>query len=197
MWQTPIKGGFAVRKFMLLFTSSMNELKNVTAISVAGMLVAIGVVLSFVKIVLSPVLEISFSFLPLAAGGLLYGPVVGGVMGILTDVLGYFVRPNGPFFPGFTLNALISGVLYGLFLYKKPVTWTRVIIVSALIAVFINLGLTALWLSMMYGKAFIVLVSARIIKNIVMFPINTALLMVLLKFIEGFRVRGHAGAQGS
>jgi ECF transporter S component (folate family) len=197
MWQTPIKGGFAVRKFMLLFTSSMNELKNVTAISVAGMLVAIGVVLSFVKIVLSPVLEISFSFLPLAAGGLLYGPVVGGVMGILTDVLGYFVRPNGPFFPGFTLNALISGVLYGLFLYKKPVTWTRVIIVSALIAVFINLGLTSLWLSMMYGKAFIVLVSARIIKNIVMFPINTALLMVLLKFIEGFRVRGHAGAQGS
>lgn len=186
-----------MRKFMLLFTSSMNELKNVTAISVAGMLVAIGVVLSFVKIVLSPVLEISFSFLPLAAGGLLYGPVVGGVMGILTDVLGYFVRPNGPFFPGFTLNALISGVLYGLFLYKKPVTWTRVIIVSALIAVFINLGLTSLWLSMMYGKAFIVLVSARIIKNIVMFPINTALLMVLLKFIEGFRVRGHAGAQGS
>jgi ECF transporter S component (folate family) len=197
MWQTPIKGGFAVRKFMLLFTSSMNELKNVSAISVAGMLVAIGVVLSFVKIVLSPVLEISFSFLPLAAGGLLYGPVVGGVMGILTDVLGYFVRPNGPFFPGFTLNALISGVLYGLFLYKKPVTWTRVIIVSALIAVFINLGLNSLWLSVLYGKAFIVLVSARIIKNIVMFPINTVLLMVLLKFIEGFRVRGHAGAQGS
>lgn len=184
-----------VKRLVLLFKSSASELKSVSAISVAGMLVAIGVVLSFVKIVLSPVLEISFSFLPLAAGGLLYGPVVGGIMGILTDVLGYFVRPNGPFFPGFTLNAFISGVLYGLFLYKKPVTWTRVIIVSALITVFINLGLNSLWLSMMYGKAFIVLLTARIIKNIVMFPINTALLMVLLKFIEKFRVRWRASTQ--
>ncbi|MGB9578028.1 MAG: folate family ECF transporter S component [Halothiobacillaceae bacterium] len=185
-----------MKKQLLLIKSSMNELKSVSTISVAGMLVAIGVALSFVKIVLSPVLEISFSFLPLAAGGLLYGPVVGGIMGILGDVLGYFVRPNGPFFPGFTLNALISGVLYGLFLYKKPVTWTRVIVVSALITVFINLGLNSLWLSMMYGKAFVVLLSARILKNAVMFPINTVLLMFLLKFIERFRIRGHAGTQG-
>jgi len=179
-----------MKKLLWFMRSSAEELKSVSTVSVAGMLVAIGVVLSFVKIVLSPVLEISFSFLPLAAGGLLYGPVVGGIMGILTDVLGYFIRPNGPFFPGFTLSALISGILYGLLLYKKPVTWTRVIIVGALITVFINLGLTSLWLSMMYGKAFVVLLTARIVKNLVMFPINTALLMALLKFIERFRIRG-------
>jgi len=183
-----------VKKQLLLIKSSMNELKSVSTISVAGMLVAISVVMSFVKIVLSPVLEVSFSFLPLAAGGLLYGPVVGGITGILSDILGYFIRPNGPFFPGFTLNALISGALYGFFLYKKPVTLKRVIIVSALITVLINLLLNSLWLSMMYGKAFVVLLSARIIKNLVMFPINTALLMVLLKFIEKFRIQGHAAA---
>jgi ECF transporter S component (folate family) len=179
-----------VKKPLWFMRSSAEELKSVSTVSVASMLVAIGVVLSFVKIVLSPVLEISFSFLPLAAGGLLYGPVVGGIMGILTDVLGYFIRPNGPFFPGFTLNALISGILYGLFLYKKPVTLKKVIIVSVLITILINLLLNSLWLSMMYGKAFIVLLSARIIKNLVMFPINTALLMALLKFIERFRIRG-------
>jgi ECF transporter S component (folate family) len=194
VWHTPIKGGFVVKKQLLLIKSSMNELKSVSTISVAGMLVAISVVMSFVKIVLSPVLEVSFSFLPLAAGGLLYGPVVGGITGILSDILGYFIRPNGPFFPGFTLNALISGALYGFFLYKKPVTLKRVIIVSALITVLINLLLNSLWLSMMYGKAFVVLLSARIIKNLVMFPINTALLMVLLKFIEKFRIQGHAAA---
>ncbi|MCX6085903.1 MAG: folate family ECF transporter S component [Caldiserica bacterium] len=179
-----------MKKLLWFMRSSAEELKSVSTVSVAGMLVAIGVVLSFVKIVLSPVLEISFSFLPLAAGGLLYGPVVGGIMGILTDVLGYFIRPNGPFFPGFTLSALISGVLYGLFLYKKPVTLTRAIVVSALVTVFINLGLTSLWLSMMYGKAFVVLLTARIVKNLIVFPINTALLMALLKFIERFRIRG-------
>ncbi|MCE5192701.1 MAG: folate family ECF transporter S component [Candidatus Cryosericum sp.] len=178
-----------MKRLVWLMRSSTNEMESVSTISVAGMLVAISVVLSFVKIVLSPVLEISFSFLPLAAGGLLYGPVVAGVMGMLSDVLGYFVQPNGPFFPGFTLNALISGMLYGLFLYKRPVTLKRVTIVSALITVLINLLLNSVWFSMMYGDAFIVLLTGRIVKNLVMFPINTALLMVLLKFIERFRIQ--------
>jgi len=154
-----------VKRLVWLIRSSTNEMKSVSTISVAGMLVAISVVLSFVKIVFSPVLEISFSFLPLAAGGLLYGPVVGGVMGMLSDVLGYFVRPNGPFFPGFTLNALISGALYGFFLYKKPVSLKRVIIVSALITVLINLLLNSVWFSMMYGDAFIVLLTGGIVKK--------------------------------
>ena len=179
-----------MKKLLWFMKSSADELKSVSTVSVAGMLVAISIVLSFLRVVISSVLEISFAFLPLAAGGLLYGPVVGGIMGILSDVLGYFIRPNGPFFPGFTLNALISGLLYGLFLYKKPVTLKRVIIVSALITILINLLLNSLWLSMMYGKAFIVLLTARIVKNVVMFPINTALLMVLLKFIERFRIQG-------
>ena len=179
-----------MKKLLWFMKSSADELKSVSTVSVAGMLVAISIVLSFLRVVISSVLEISFAFLPLAAGGLLYGPVVGGIMGILSDVLGYFIRPNGPFFPGFTLNALISGLLYGLFLYKKPVTLKRVIIVSALITILINLLLNSLWLSMMYGKAFVVLLTARIVKNVVMFPINTALLMVLLKFIERFRIQG-------
>ena len=179
-----------MKKLLWFMKSSADELKSVSTVSVAGMLVAISIVLSFLRVVISSVLEISFAFLPLAAGGLLYGPVVGGIMGILSDVLGYFIRPNGPFFPGFTLNALISGILYGLFLYKKPVTLKRVIIVSALITILINLLLNSLWLSMMYGKAFVVLLTARIVKNVVMFPINTALLMVLLKFIERFRIQG-------
>ncbi|MCX6064015.1 MAG: folate family ECF transporter S component [Caldiserica bacterium] len=179
-----------MKKLLWFMKSSADELKSVSTVSVAGMLVAISIVLSFLRVVISSVLEISFAFLPLAAGGLLYGPVVGGIMGILSDVLGYFIRPNGPFFPGFTLNALISGLLYGLFLYKKPVTLKRVIIVNALITILINLLLNSLWLSMMYGKAFVVLLTARIVKNVVMFPINTALLMVLLKFIERFRIQG-------
>ncbi len=179
-----------MKKLLWFMKSSADELKSVSTVSVAGMLVAISIVLSFLRVVISSVLEISFAFLPLAAGGLLYGPVVGGIMGILSDVLGYFIRPNGPFFPGVTLNALISGLLYGLFLYKKPVTLKRVIIVNALITILINLLLNSLWLSMMYGKAFVVLLTARIVKNVVMFPINTALLMVLLKFIERFRIQG-------
>lgn len=169
--------------------SSAKELNSVSTVSVTGMLVAISVVLSFFTLAISNVLQISFSFLPLAAGGMLYGPVIGGIMGVLSDVLGYFVRPNGPFFPGFTLNALISGAIYGFFLYKRPVTLKRVVIVSVLITIVVNMLLNPLWLSMMYGNAFIVLFTGRIIKNLVMLPINTALLVSILKLVERIKIR--------
>jgi ECF transporter S component (folate family) len=105
-------------------------------------------------------------------------------MGVASDILGYFARPNGVFFPGFTLNALIIGLIYGFFFYKKPITLKRVILASLMSTIIINLILTPLWLNMMYGNAFGVLVAGRIIKNVVMFPIDTALLMTVLKLVE-------------
>ncbi|AUS98618.1 folate transporter [Clostridium thermosuccinogenes] len=158
----------------------------------SGMLVALNVILTFFDISLSNVLRISFSFLPLAMGGMLYGPVVGGAMGVVGDILGYLARPDGPFFPGFTLNALLSGALYGLFLYKRPVKLKSVIAVSLLITVSINLLLNPVWLSMMYGNAFIVLLTGRIVKNVIMFPINTALLFAALKLVERVKIRSNS-----
>ncbi|MEG6612713.1 folate family ECF transporter S component [Pseudoclostridium thermosuccinogenes] len=172
--------------------SSLDEFGNVRTIAMSGMLVALNVILTFFDISLSNVLRISFSFLPLAMGGMLYGPVVGGAMGVVGDILGYLARPDGPFFPGFTLNALLSGALYGLFLYKRPVKLKSVIAVSLLITVSINLLLNPVWLSMMYGNAFIVLLTGRIVKNVIMFPINTALLFAALKLVERVKIRSNS-----
>ncbi len=182
-----------MNKLIWQLKSSLKELSNVRTISVTGMLIAISIMLSFFKLVISNVLQISFSFLPLAMGGMLYGPVVGGIMGVVSDILGYFARPNGPFFPGFTLNALLSGALYGFFLYRKPVTMKRVVIVSALVTVIVNLLLNPVWLSIMYGHAFIALLTGRIVKNVVMFPINTALLFSILKFVERIKIQDRVG----
>lgn len=182
-----------MKKLILSVKYSAGELKSVITISVTGMLVAVGIVLSFFTLPISNVLHIGFSFLPLAVSGMLYGPVIGGITGVITDVLEYFIRPDGPFFPGFTLNALLSGAIYGFFLYRKPVTVKRVIAVSALITVLINLLLNPLWLSILYGNAYIVLLTGRLLKNLIMFPVNTALLASVLKIVEksGIRNRAH------
>ena len=45
----------------------------------------------------------------------------------------------------------------------------------------INLLLTPLWLSILYKNAFIVLFAARIVKNVIMLPIETAILYVVCK----------------
>jgi len=194
MWHAPHKEEIYLKKMLFLFKNSFKELKSVQTITMTGMLIALSVILVFfLNVSISNVLRISFSFLPLAVGGMLYGPAVGGIMGAVSDILGYMIKPTGPFFPGFTFNSLLTGALYGIFLYKSPVKLVRVICVSALITVIVNLLLNPLWLSIMYGNAYIVLLTGRIVKNLVMYPINTALLFFVLKFVERVKTRSSAG----
>ena len=99
------------------------------------------------------------------------------------DVLKYFLKPTGPFFFGFTLNAMLSGIIYGSILYRKPVSWKRILIAKFLVKLFINCVLGTYWLSMLYGNAFLVLLPARLLKNVIMLPIDCVILYFTLNYI--------------
>ena len=177
-------------KLQDIFSSSKKEFQNTNSIALSGMFIAISVVLSLFKIDLAPTIQISFASLPIAAGGMLFGPLVGAAIGFISDILGYMVHPSGFYFPGFTLNAILIGSFFGVIFYKQPVTLKNVILASMAVTIVINWGLTTLWLSMMYGDAFIVLLGARVVKNIILFPLDTSLLLGVLKKkkkIDGYR----------
>lgn len=168
-----------------ILISSLNEFKRITTIAVSGMLSAVNVVLHlFLTIPVSNFLELRFSFLAVAVTGFLYGPIVGGLMGAVGDILKYVVRPTGAFFPGFTLSEFVTGFVYGLFFYKKKITLLRTICAQAVVSVVVSLGLTPLWLHIMYGDGFIAIVAGRIVTTLVMFPVYTALLFAFLKLSE-------------
>lgn len=149
-----------------------------------GMLLALKVVLGMFTLNLSPILKIGFSFLPIAAAGMLFGPVAGGTVGALGDIVSYLMSPNGPYFPGLTLNAFVSGALYGLFLYKKRVTLLRTALAKTSVMVLVSLFLNPLWLSVLYSKAFFAVLSARITTNLILLPIDILLLYGLMKAME-------------
>lgn len=173
-----------------MMRDAARELKNVRSLTGASMLSALNVLLHLLlTVVVSTTQVISVAFLATAASGLLYGPLLTGVIGVATDLIKYLLRPNGGFFPGFTFNEFVIGFLYGLILYKKPVTLARTLAARISVTVLVNLCLTPLWLSMMYGNVFIVLVSARIVKNIVLLPVETALLYFILKKVADIRGR--------
>lgn len=178
-----------MKTYISQIQSSRREFKNVKSISLAGILIAVSVVLTLFRLFLTDVLVVSFAFLPLATGSMLFGPVMGGAMGILTDILGYLVRPVGPFFPGFTLSAFITGAIYGFMLYLKPVTIGRVFVAGALNTLIVNLLLNSLWLSMLYGNAFPVLLAGRLAKNLILLPVETAMLYGILKTVLRIRNR--------
>lgn len=164
--------------------------KAVLRLTISAMMLALSVIFGFFKIPLSQVSEIRLQFLPVAAEGILFGPLYGGIVGGLSDILCYIVRPTGAFFPGFTVSAVIQGIIYGLILHKDH-GLKRIMIALILDTVIVSLILNPLWLMILYGNSFVVVFSARIIKVLIMFPINALLLVAITRIISSPAIQEH------
>ena len=104
------------------------------------------------------------------------------------DLIKYVLKPTGPYVWGFTFNAALAGLIYGLFLYKGKVSVWRVVAAKGLVNVLVNGVLGTYWKTLLYGKAFMVTVVPSVVKNITMLPIECLILYVSLKaFQEVFR----------
>ena len=67
--------------------SSSKELKSVRNLVLASLLITVHLLLDLFTIQLLPTLHISFEFLASATIGMLFGPVVGGMCGGLSDII--------------------------------------------------------------------------------------------------------------
>ncbi len=162
-----------------LFKESSNNFKKITYIALCAMLVALSVVFKAVTINLTSDLKVGFSTIFSGINGFLCGPLLAGVGGAIADILGFIVNPSGPYFPAFTLNELLIGLIYGIFFYQKEVSLPRTIAARATHTILINLILTPIWLNILYGSALFAI--PRIIKNLILFPFDVALLYAGLK----------------
>ncbi len=161
--------------------SSLHVLSSTRNLVICGMMAALAVVLGYVaSIDLGPYIRIGFSGLPNRLVEFLFGPVVGCFFGGALDILKFLVKPTGTFFPGFTFNAMLAGVIYGFILYKKPVSVLRILAAEFLVKLIVNCGLNTLWISVLYGKGFFVLLPARLLKNAIMLPIDSAIIFLML-----------------
>ena len=173
-----------MKKFTALFRNSMEEFKHVNTVTVMAMFAAISVVLGYFTLVLGDYLKIGFSTIANQFVYYLFGPVAGGLFGGTLDILKYIIHPTGAFFPGFTISAMVGGVLYCCFLYKRPISFWRVLAAELTVSIICNMLLGTLWLSMLYGKAFMALLPMRVFKNIMMWPVNSILFYTIGKTLE-------------
>ena len=159
----------------------MEKFKDIRVLTITGLLVAICTVLGFFKIPVTNLIEIRFAFLPIAVCGALFGPVIGGTCGFLSDILGYLVRPTGAFFPGFTIASILSGVVFGLFFHKKQLTIPRIILAELVDTIISSLVIYTISLSILYGTPLPAVLAARLPKILIMFPINCILMILILR----------------
>lgn len=171
--------------FLKIWKNSFDELRDVYAMTCCGILAALAVALKFVaSIDIGEYIRIGFSDLPGMAVSVLFGPAVGGIFWGMLDIIKYIVAPTGPFFPGFTVSAVVNGVLFGLILYRRVLSVQRVFMAQLLSKIIVSLCINTYWLSVLYGNAFLVMLPARVLTNAAMLPVDTALTFVILRFVS-------------
>ncbi len=227
----------------------------------SSLLIAISIVLKILFEVYIPLggfpsLRINLNSIPIILGGIWLGPFSGFAIGVISDLLCYVVKPNGPLFLGFTLSSgltgLIPGLLWRLFKGKdlRHFKWINLFFSLCAVVILFSSGtlsfggftlnylgeplnpfisvlflllillfavypfvssyilkkaeadqsesilviitieqivnsviLNTVWLMILYGQAWSVLLPGRIIANIFLIPFYSVILSVLLKMI--------------
>ena len=167
-------------------SDAFQQLKITHNLVLCRLMAALAVVLNYTtSIFITPNIRIGFSGLPNRVVEYLFGPCIGAVFGGMLDILKYLLKPDGgAFFFGYTFNVMVAGIIYGTILYRRPVRLWRIFIAEFLTKAIVNCGLNTLWLAVMNGNAFLAILPARVIKNIIMLPIDTVILFFTLTFVS-------------
>ena len=138
------------------------------SVSMIGIMVAMEVILARFSIHTWN-LKIGFTFLPIAVAAILYGPVAGGFVGAIGDVVSAVLFPVGAYFPGFTLTAYLTGAVPNIIL--------SVLVVQVLISQLLN----TYWISFLYGSPYWALFATRIYQTAAMTVVQIVSLILVVK----------------
>ena len=138
-----------------------------------GLLTALQVVLSRFCSINAWNIKIGFSFVPVVAAAVLYGPLPAGVVAALGDFLGATLFPIGPYFPGFTLTAFCTGCVFGVLLRRRQ-TAARIAAAVLIQQLFLSLLVDSLWISILYQSPYVPLLHARILQCAILGPVQFA-----------------------
>jgi ECF transporter S component (folate family) len=157
-------------------------LKKTSTMIYMALFIALNVVFTRFLSIQTPIIRIGFGFLPISLCSIMFGPITGGITGAAADIIGMAIFPSGAYFPGFTLSAFVEGAIYGLVLHKKQISAVRTSLAVALIIILVDSIMNTYWLSIITGKAAMALLIPRLVKNLIMFPIETILVYTIWKF---------------
>jgi len=162
-------------------------------IILSAMLLSVLLILSRFLSIKSSFLVISFSFIPMMLAGIYLGPKYSCLIAALGDLIGAILFPFGAYFPGFTISAALMGLIYGLFLYKKPGEERKnlkfliqLIISSIIVLVGIKIFLESAFLNVLYGKAYLAVIASRVATQTIMIPVQVITIFLLEKALRPF-----------
>jgi ECF transporter S component (folate family) len=173
-----------------------NRKSSITRVTTAAMMTALSVVIGiFCKSYLNfgaGLFRITFENLPIILCGIVSGPVIGGAVGLLSDMISYLLSaqaypPNLIVTLGATMVGVISGLVPRFIIKRKGMTQT--IAAGALAHLVSSMIIKPIGLYQFYG----ILVLWRIPVYLVIAPIEICIICLLLKRRSFARIIGYGG----
>ena len=147
-------------------------------IALMGMLLAAQVVAGMFFSIKLPLVTIGFIFLPLSLTGMLYGPLWGAAAGVMGDFLIAALGPYG-YYPPMATTAFLSGMIYGLFLYRKPITIPRVTLCVVTECLLCSILLQTYWITLLSGQGYLELLWIRLGQNLLVSPVSVICICIV------------------
>ncbi len=156
--------------------AAAKNFSDVRMICYAAIIIALRVALKFIVIPVNLGVDFSFDCYINSLGSLVYGPLVGLAVGAVSDTLGCILHPTGPYFFPFILTEMSSSFIFALFLWKRDISAPRVLLSKFTVNFVCNIIITSLlmkpYMSIFYGKDYNLVNMTRIVKNLVLFPLE-------------------------
>ncbi len=177
---------------------------SLSAMVCCSLLVALEIILSRWLSIQTPLVHISFAFVPLVLAAMLYGPGWGCAVGGIADFLGAQLFPVGGYFPGFTLTNALCGLVHGLLLYQKDGSSqsrtqfaVRSLLSVSIVNFVLQMCLNTYWLILMGAtqKGYLTLLATRFPKYLVMVPIQFLVIGVIQRLLVPALKRARRQAQ--
>ena len=149
-----------MKSFFSKFTDSAKSLEEIRTITVTGMLLALAVAIRSLGINITADARIVFTCVPISIIAMLFGPVVCGMSTFALDIIGFLIDNKSArgYSIELSLVVILSGIIYGIILYKADIRCTKSDIkgsVISILRIMLARGLVVLICNMMLNSYFI------------------------------------------
>ena len=171
-------------KIINYIKNPLKDLKQTKALTLCSMLIALSVISSFLSFYLTTAIKFSFYFVFIAVIAMKFGPLIAAFCAAMTDIIQFIAKPVGPYQPLLTLSCALTGIIFGVFLYKNKKSLWRIIVSKLCISLLISSVLDSYFIAILYGKVFKEFLVTRTIKNIVTLPLEILLLYLVILAVD-------------
>lgn len=131
------------------------------------------------------IVRIGFGGYPIIFTGIIFGPLAGGIVGTVGDIIGYSINPIGPYMPHFSVIAALTGIIPGVIMAmfkdnKSKTNFWKLLLAIAVGQVITAIFLTPYVMKILFGVPLITTVPTRIVTQIIQIPLYVYVTKVLL-----------------